>query len=189
MSAPVAEQARAGVCAPLGFRGGVAAAGIRGDGDETRTDLAVIRSDTPATAAGVFTRNTVKAAPVVISQLTLRRGTPISADRRQRRKRQRVHRCAGIPRCAGDVHDRRRCARSRPQRCARVQHRRHRPVDADGPYRARYPRRSALDVAGGRWRRRTRDHDHRHGRQGRRGDIHRSAGSPTRWAARRRARA
>jgi glutamate N-acetyltransferase / amino-acid N-acetyltransferase len=79
MSAPVVEQARAGVCAPLGFRGGVAAAGIRGDGDETRTDLAVIRSDTPAAAAGVFTRNTVKAAPVVISQLTLRRGTAISA--------------------------------------------------------------------------------------------------------------
>ncbi len=79
MSAPVAQQARAGVCAPLGFRGGVAAAGIRGDGDEMRTDLAVIRSDTPAAAAGVFTRNTVKAAPVVISQLTLRRGTPISA--------------------------------------------------------------------------------------------------------------
>jgi glutamate N-acetyltransferase/amino-acid N-acetyltransferase len=79
MSAPVAAQARAGVCAPLGFRGGVAAAGIRGDGDETRTDVAVIRSDTPAAAAGVFTRNTVKAAPVVISQLTLRRGTPISA--------------------------------------------------------------------------------------------------------------
>ncbi len=79
MSAPVAQQSRAGVCAPLGFRGGVAAAGIRGDGDEMRTDLAVIRSDTPAAAAGVFTRNTVKAAPVVISQLTLRRGTPISA--------------------------------------------------------------------------------------------------------------
>ena len=49
------------------------------DGDETRTDIAVIRSDTPAVAAGVFTRNTVKAAPVVISQLTLRRGAPISA--------------------------------------------------------------------------------------------------------------
>jgi glutamate N-acetyltransferase / amino-acid N-acetyltransferase len=79
MSAPVAERTRAGVCAPLGFRGGVAAAGIRGDGDEMRTDVAVIRSDTPAAAAGVFTRNTVKAAPVVISQLTLRRGMPISA--------------------------------------------------------------------------------------------------------------
>jgi glutamate N-acetyltransferase/amino-acid N-acetyltransferase len=79
MSAPLVAPDRAGVCAPLGFRGGVGAAGIRGDGDETRTDVAVIRSDTPAAAAGVFTRNTVKAAPVVISQLTLRRGTPISA--------------------------------------------------------------------------------------------------------------
>ncbi|MHB8489435.1 MAG: bifunctional glutamate N-acetyltransferase/amino-acid acetyltransferase ArgJ [Candidatus Dormibacteria bacterium] len=79
MTAPVATQARAGVCAPIGFRGGVAAAGIRGDGEGTRTDVAVIRSDMPAAAAGVFTRNTVKAAPVVISQLTLRRGTPVSA--------------------------------------------------------------------------------------------------------------
>jgi glutamate N-acetyltransferase / amino-acid N-acetyltransferase len=79
VSAPAERHARAGVCAPLGFRAGVAAAGIRLDGDETRTDIAVIRSDTPAIAAGVFTRNTVKAAPVVISQLTLRRGAPISA--------------------------------------------------------------------------------------------------------------
>ncbi len=79
VTAPLAAQTRAGVCAPMGFRGGAAAAGIRGDGDGTRTDIAVIRSDVPAAAAGVFTRNTVKAAPVVISQLTLRRGTPISA--------------------------------------------------------------------------------------------------------------
>ncbi len=79
MTAAAADQSRSGVCAPLGFRAGVAAAGIRLDGDETRTDIAVIRSDTPAVAAGVFTRNTVKAAPVVISQLTLRRGAPISA--------------------------------------------------------------------------------------------------------------
>jgi glutamate N-acetyltransferase / amino-acid N-acetyltransferase len=79
MSAKATDHTRAGVCAPLGFRAGVAAAGIRLDGNESRTDIAVIRSDTPATAAAVFTRNTVKAAPVVISQLTLRRGTPISA--------------------------------------------------------------------------------------------------------------
>ncbi len=79
MSAPAPDHARTGVCAPLGFRAGAAAAGIRGDGDDTRSDVTVIRSDTPATAAGVFTRNTVKAAPVVISQLTLRRGAPISA--------------------------------------------------------------------------------------------------------------
>jgi len=79
VSAPVPDQRRTGVCAPLGFRAGAAAAGIRGDGDDTRTDVTVIRSDVPANAAGVFTRNTVKAAPVVISQLTLRRGAPVSA--------------------------------------------------------------------------------------------------------------
>ena len=69
---------RAGVCAPMGFRAGAAAAHIRDDGDTQRLDVAVIRSDAPAAAAGVFTRNSVKAAPVVISQLTLRRGTPVS---------------------------------------------------------------------------------------------------------------
>lgn len=66
-----------GVCAPLGYRAGAAAADIRGHGDTTRLDVALLRSITPASAAGVFTRNVVKAAPVVISQLTLRRGTPI----------------------------------------------------------------------------------------------------------------
>jgi glutamate N-acetyltransferase/amino-acid N-acetyltransferase len=67
-----------GVCAPLGFRAGTAAAGIR-DGDRSRDDIAVVMSDRPCAAAGVFTQNLVKAAPVVISQLTLRRGTPIHA--------------------------------------------------------------------------------------------------------------
>jgi glutamate N-acetyltransferase/amino-acid N-acetyltransferase len=74
------EPARvAGVCAPLGFRAGAAAADIRQNGDATWLDVALVRSDAPANAAGVFTRNLVKAAPVVISQLTLRRGTPIGA--------------------------------------------------------------------------------------------------------------
>ena len=38
--------------------------GIRPDGDASRLDLALIVSDTPATAAGVFTQNRVVAAPV-----------------------------------------------------------------------------------------------------------------------------
>jgi glutamate N-acetyltransferase/amino-acid N-acetyltransferase len=62
----------AGACAPDGFSGGAAAADIRGDGDVARLDVAVVASDRPCQAAGVFTRNLVKAAPVVISQLTLR---------------------------------------------------------------------------------------------------------------------
>jgi glutamate N-acetyltransferase/amino-acid N-acetyltransferase len=74
-----APTARTGVCAPLGFRAGTAAAGIRGDGDAERLDVAVLASDVPCTAAGVFTRNLVKAAPVVISQLTLRRRGSIRA--------------------------------------------------------------------------------------------------------------
>ncbi len=75
---PVAAQ-RAGVCAPLGFRASAAAADIRGDGDHERLDVALVVSEGPCTAAGVFTRNLVKAAPVVISQLTLRRNGPIRA--------------------------------------------------------------------------------------------------------------
>ncbi len=72
-------EAGTGVCAPRGFSAGTAAAGIRGDGDMSRDDIAVVASDRPCAAAGVFTQNRVKAAPVVISQLTLRRGTPIHA--------------------------------------------------------------------------------------------------------------
>lgn len=70
---------RSGVCAPEGFRASASAAGIRGDAQRDRLDIALIASDHPCTAAGVFTRNLVKAAPVVISQLTLRRRTPIRA--------------------------------------------------------------------------------------------------------------
>jgi glutamate N-acetyltransferase/amino-acid N-acetyltransferase len=76
---PAAQQERVGVCAPAGFLAAAAAAGIRGDADLGRLDVALIVSDRPCTAAGVFTRNIVKAAPVVISQLTLRRRAPIRA--------------------------------------------------------------------------------------------------------------
>ena len=75
--AETVDAGRVGVCTPRGFRAGVAASDIRGDGAGSRLDVAVVRSDVPAAAAGLFTRNSVKAAPVVISQLTLRRGTRI----------------------------------------------------------------------------------------------------------------
>jgi len=64
---------RQGVCAPRGFSAGAAAAHIRDNGELDRLDVALLRSDVPCQAAGVFTRNVVKAAPVVISQLSLRR--------------------------------------------------------------------------------------------------------------------
>jgi glutamate N-acetyltransferase/amino-acid N-acetyltransferase len=77
VSAAVETKTGTGVCAAQGFRCGAAAAHIRGDGASDRLDVAVVCSDRPAAGAGVFTRNTVKAAPVVISQLTLRRRTPV----------------------------------------------------------------------------------------------------------------
>jgi glutamate N-acetyltransferase/amino-acid N-acetyltransferase len=75
MTATTAEQAgtRRGICAPRGFSAGAAAAHIRNDGDAQRLDVAVLRSDAPCQVAGVFTRNLVKAAPVIISQLGIRR--------------------------------------------------------------------------------------------------------------------
>ncbi|MHB8313159.1 MAG: bifunctional glutamate N-acetyltransferase/amino-acid acetyltransferase ArgJ [Candidatus Dormibacteria bacterium] len=67
------ESAVGGVTTPRGFRAGTASADVRGDGSQ-RPDVALVISDRPAAAAGVFTRNLVRAAPVVISQLHLKRG-------------------------------------------------------------------------------------------------------------------
>jgi glutamate N-acetyltransferase / amino-acid N-acetyltransferase len=54
-----------------GFFSSAVAAGIR---YKDRLDLGLIYSDTPAVTAGVFTRNQVKAAPVVIDQERLKQG-------------------------------------------------------------------------------------------------------------------
>ncbi len=51
---------------PLGFRFAGLHCGIRTDA--SRKDLAVVLSDTPASAPGVFTRNQVRAAPVRVCQ-------------------------------------------------------------------------------------------------------------------------
>ncbi|MCF8085977.1 MAG: bifunctional ornithine acetyltransferase/N-acetylglutamate synthase, partial [Desulfohalobiaceae bacterium] len=50
---------------PTGFFFATAEAGFRG---KKRPDLAYIGSDRPASAAGVFTRNTFQAAPVVVAR-------------------------------------------------------------------------------------------------------------------------
>jgi glutamate N-acetyltransferase/amino-acid N-acetyltransferase len=57
-----------GVTAPRGFRAAGVAAGIRKEG----LDVALVVSDSPAAAAGVFTRNRLAAAPVVVSREHLR---------------------------------------------------------------------------------------------------------------------
>ncbi len=54
-----------------GFVGGAVKSGIRG---KDRLDLALIVSDRPATAAGVFTTSQVKAAPVVLGHERLKKG-------------------------------------------------------------------------------------------------------------------
>src|SRR6516165_10297655 len=55
-----------------GFRFAGVAAGLRKE--PGRKDLGVIVADRPAAAAGVFTTNRVKAAPVVVAQDSVRRG-------------------------------------------------------------------------------------------------------------------
>ncbi|RDI49615.1 bifunctional glutamate N-acetyltransferase/amino-acid acetyltransferase ArgJ [Nocardia mexicana] len=61
-----------GVTAPLGFRAAGIAAGIKASGNP---DLALVFSEGPEySAAGVFTRNKVKAAPVLWSQQVLTGG-------------------------------------------------------------------------------------------------------------------
>ncbi|GAA1893905.1 glutamate N-acetyltransferase [Williamsia serinedens] len=61
-----------GVTAPLGFRAAGMAAGIKASG---RPDLALVFNEGPEyAAAGVFTRNKIKAAPVLWSQQVLTSG-------------------------------------------------------------------------------------------------------------------
>lgn len=56
-----------GVSTPLGFRTSAVAADIKGN-KKGRLDLGILLSDMPCKVAGVFTKNMVKAAPVISSQ-------------------------------------------------------------------------------------------------------------------------
>ncbi len=58
-----------GVTTPKGFLAGGVAAGVKRSG---RPDLAIVLSDRDASAAGVFTTNLVKAAPVILGMETIR---------------------------------------------------------------------------------------------------------------------
>jgi glutamate N-acetyltransferase / amino-acid N-acetyltransferase len=53
-----------GVCAPVGFLASGVSCGIKG---ESRPDLALVYSEVPAFAAGLFTTNEMKAAPVALT--------------------------------------------------------------------------------------------------------------------------
>lgn len=61
-----------GVTAAAGFRASAVEAGIKAG----RTDLALLASDRPCVAAGVFTTNLAKAAPVLVSAEHLKVGSP-----------------------------------------------------------------------------------------------------------------
>jgi glutamate N-acetyltransferase/amino-acid N-acetyltransferase len=56
-----------------GFRFAGVAAGVKKPGSD-RLDLGLVVADAPAAAAAVFTRNRVKAAPVLVSQARIKRG-------------------------------------------------------------------------------------------------------------------
>ena len=58
-----------GVTTPDGFRASGSSAGVKANGN---LDLALLVSDTPATAAAVFTTNRAQAAPIVVSREHLR---------------------------------------------------------------------------------------------------------------------
>jgi glutamate N-acetyltransferase / amino-acid N-acetyltransferase len=63
-----------GVTSPRGFAAGAVYAGIKTYGPEPRLDLALLASDRPCQAAGVFTLNQVCGAPVVLSRERIARG-------------------------------------------------------------------------------------------------------------------
>jgi len=60
------------VTAPQGFRAGVTACGIKSD--SSINDLAILSSDVPCVAAGMFTTSKTRAAPVIVCQERLRSG-------------------------------------------------------------------------------------------------------------------
>ena len=61
-----------GACYPRGFSAGIAACGMKRSG---KSDLALLVSDRPAAAAGVFTTNRVVAAPVTVSRAQVQHGS------------------------------------------------------------------------------------------------------------------
>lgn len=63
------------ITSPIGFAAGAVYAGVKSYGDpQGRLDLAILCSDRPCTAAGVFTKNRVPGAPVIVSREHLRDG-------------------------------------------------------------------------------------------------------------------
>lgn len=64
-----------GITSPKGFSATGFFAGVR----KKKNDMAIVYSSVPANAVGVFTKNTVKAAPVVLDQEIIKKGNNIQA--------------------------------------------------------------------------------------------------------------
>ncbi len=64
------------ITSPQGFCAGATSAGIKKAKDSL--DLAILFSEVPCTAAGVFTNNRIKAAPVLLSQKRLESGRAVA---------------------------------------------------------------------------------------------------------------
>ena len=62
---------KGGVTAPQGFLANGIASGIKRSG---KLDLGIIVSEYPAVTAGVFTKNSIKAAPLVVSMKHIKKG-------------------------------------------------------------------------------------------------------------------
>lgn len=72
------KEIKGGVTAAKGFRASAITCGIKNP-TATRLDLALIVSDAPTVCDGIFTTNSVKAAPVRLCQQHLKAGTDIRA--------------------------------------------------------------------------------------------------------------
>ncbi len=64
-----------GVCAAQGFRAGGIHCGVKATSSPDKKDLALILSEKECTAAGVYTLNRVKAAPIYVTMDHLEKGT------------------------------------------------------------------------------------------------------------------
>jgi len=67
MEAKIERIASGGVTSPEGFYAGATYAGIKKKRDNV-LDLAILRSQVPCVTAALFTKNRIKAAPIVLSQ-------------------------------------------------------------------------------------------------------------------------
>jgi len=65
------------VTSPRGFHAGATFAGIKKEAEDS-LDMAVLFSEAPCTAAALFTKNKIKAAPVLLSQQRLQNGRAVA---------------------------------------------------------------------------------------------------------------